>query len=56
MQLQLLRLPLLVLTVFSELTRELLDLRATACGQSASLFATVIDCCSCCCCLGFPGW
>jgi len=44
------------LTVFDELTAELLDLRADTRGSAAALFAMVLDCCSCCCCLGFIGW
>jgi hypothetical protein len=41
--------------MFSELTRELLDLTAEVKGGSASLFAMVVDgcCCSCCGCLVF---
>jgi hypothetical protein len=40
--------------VTAELTRELLDLRATTLGSRKGLFAAVIDCCSCssCCCCG----
>ncbi|GEM_PF-4866618 len=36
--------------MFRELTRELLDLTATARGDERSRFAMVVDCCSCCCC------
>lgn len=36
--------------MFIELTNELLDLTATERGESAGLFAALIDCCSCCCC------
>jgi hypothetical protein len=36
--------------MFSELTRELLDLTAEVKGEARSLFAMVIDCCSCSCC------
>lgn len=35
--------------MFTELTRELLDLTATGRGGRTGLFAMVIDCCSCCC-------
>ncbi len=31
------------------LTQDLLDLRASVRGESAGLFAMVLDCCSCCC-------
>ncbi|HZO98278.1 MAG TPA: hypothetical protein VFB42_12990 [Gaiellaceae bacterium] len=36
--------------MFSELTRELLDLTAEVKGETRALFAAVIDCCSCSCC------
>jgi hypothetical protein len=36
--------------VFTEMTRELLDLTAEVKGEERSLFAMVIDGCSCCCC------
>lgn len=36
--------------MFSELTRDLLDLTAEVKGEAGSLFAMVIDCCSCSCC------
>ena len=36
--------------MFTELTRELLDLTATGCGERTGLFAAVIDCCCCSCC------
>jgi hypothetical protein len=36
--------------MFDELTRELLDLTAEVKGETTSLFAMVVDCCSCCCC------
>ncbi len=36
--------------MFEELTRELLDLTAEVKGEPTSLFAMVIDGCSCCCC------
>jgi hypothetical protein len=36
--------------MFTELTRELLDLTATAQGRPAGLFAAAIDCCCCCSC------
>ena len=36
--------------MFDELTRELLDLTAEMKGEATSLFAMVIDCCSCCSC------
>jgi hypothetical protein len=36
--------------MFHELTRELLDLTAEVKGEATSLFAMVIDCCSCSCC------
>jgi hypothetical protein len=43
--------------MFSELTRELLDLTAEVKGEATSLFAMVIDgcCCSCCGCLFWCG-
>jgi len=41
--------------MFSELTNELLDLRATTLGPSGGLFAAVISCCSCSCCMGQGG-
>jgi hypothetical protein len=43
--------------MFRELTRELLDLTADVRGESRSLFAFVIDCCSCssCGCLFWCG-
>ena len=36
--------------MFKELTPELLDLTAEVKGETGSLFAMVIDCCSCSCC------
>lgn len=36
--------------MFDELTRELLDLSVQVKGEVGSLFAMVIDCCSCSCC------
>lgn len=36
--------------MFTELTRELLDLTATGRGGRTGLFAAVIDCCCCSCC------
>jgi len=36
--------------MFTELTRELLDLTATERGEQAGLFAALIDCCCCSCC------
>jgi hypothetical protein len=36
--------------MFTELTRELVDLTATGHGDRIGLFAMVLDCCSCCCC------
>jgi hypothetical protein len=36
--------------MFKELTRDLLDLKAEAKGETGSLFAMVIDCCCCSCC------
>ena len=36
--------------MFQELTRDLLDLTAEVKGDSKSLFAMVIDCCSSCSC------
>ena len=39
--------------MFTELTRELLDLNASRHGEQAGLFAAIIDCCCCssCACL-----
>ena len=41
--------------MFTELTRELLDMTATEHGERTGLFAAVIDCCCCssCGCLFF---
>ena len=41
--------------MFTELTREMLDLTAEVKGEAASLFAMVVDrcCCSCCGCVLF---
>ncbi len=36
--------------MFTELTRELLDLTAAESGRQAGLFAATIDCCCCSCC------
>jgi len=36
--------------MFTELTRDLLDLKATAKGEHGALFAAVVDCCCCCSC------
>jgi hypothetical protein len=36
--------------MFTELTRELLDLTATERGNRVGLFAATIDCCCCSCC------
>jgi len=43
--------------MFKELTRDLLDLTAEVKGDTRSLFAMVIDCCSCssCACLFLCG-
>jgi hypothetical protein len=43
--------------MFKELTRELLDLTVDVRGETGSLFALVIDCCSCssCGCLFWCG-
>ena len=36
-------------TMFTELTSELVDLTASVRGGRLELFAALIDCCSCCC-------
>jgi hypothetical protein len=36
--------------MFSELTRELLELTARRRGEAIGAFAMVLDCCSCSCC------
>jgi len=42
--------------MFAELTKELLDLRATTLGGRGELFAMVQSCCCCCCsCMGQGG-